>query len=49
MNLKEKYKGVSFNWHHIHNEFAIIIIYYNGFMNKKKENLKPISQLMLVV
>jgi hypothetical protein len=50
MNFKEKCKGISFNWHHIHNEFVVFImnIYCNGFMNKK-ENLRSISQLMLVV
>jgi hypothetical protein len=37
MHAKEKCKGVYFNWHHIHNDFAIFVmnIYCNGFMNKK--------------
>jgi len=51
MNLKENYKGVFFIWHSIHNEFVIFITntYYNGFMDKRREKLRPISQLMLTV
>jgi len=25
MNLKQNYKGVSFNWHYIHNEFQFLL------------------------
>jgi len=37
MNLRENYKGVSFDWHYIHNEFVISIMntYYNEFMDKE--------------
>ncbi len=37
MNLKQKYKGVSFNSHSIHNEFIISIMSTcsNGFMDKE--------------
>jgi hypothetical protein len=40
MNLKENYKGVSFVWHFICNEFVTFITntYYNGFVDKEGKN-----------